>query len=348
MNFFGIIRKYPINRRLTDAEISHQLRQNQRQNVDPHYQLSVIEMNSTYLETVDKWFAWKGYLTAVILTALLTVVLGIGFVAFEAFLMGIQGTGMAAKNPNSFVWSGVGMFVLFFVPAVAICVWLLRKDSFTFTHYPIRFNRKDRMVHVFRTNGTILSAPWDQIFFTLGHMGQWNEWEVRGHVLDVDRVTVKETFALSFVDSIPAPPGGADQWRGTKEDSVSAHWEFVRRYMEDGPQAVSDQIQFCMPVASKKESAKGSFERMFANMSGAPIIAFIVMCPFLLLFSVGRLIAMRTSKIPVWPREILASSPIPDEDPYAIMGNHRGERTSVFPGAAQAAGVCFKESKAGN
>jgi hypothetical protein len=78
---------------------------------------------------------------------------------------------------------------------------------------------------------------------------------------------------------------------------------------------------------------------MFANMSGAPIIAFIVMCLFLLLFSVGRLIAMRTSKIPVWPREIPASSPIPDEDPYAIMGNERGERTSVFPGAAQAAGV---------
>lgn len=161
-------------------------------------------------------------------------------------------------------------------------------------------------------------------------MEQWNEWEVRGHVLGVDRVTVKETFALSVVDSIPTPAGGADQWRGTQNDSVSAHWEFVRRYMEDGPQAVSDQIQFCMPVAARKESAKGSFERMFANMSGAPIIAFIVMCPFLLLFSVGRVIAMRTSKIPVWPPEVFASSPIFDEDPYAITGKIEASGQQFF------------------
>jgi hypothetical protein len=56
-----------------------------------------------------------------------------------------------------------------------------------------------------------------------------------------------------------------------------------------------------------------------------------------------RLLAMMASKIPVWPREILASSPIPDEDPYAIMGNDRGERTSVCPGAAQAAEYALKK-----
>lgn len=345
MNFFGLIRKYPLNRRLTDVEISHQLRQAQRQNVEPHYQLSVIDMNSTYMETVDKWFAWKGYLTAIILASMLTVVVGMGFVALEIFLMGLLKTGMAVKDPNSYIWNGVGMFVVFFVPAVVVCIWLLRKDSFAFTHYPLRFNRKDRIVHVFRPNGTVLSAPWDAIFFTLGHMGQWNEWEVRGHVLDTDEITVKETFALSVVDSISVPSANADQWRNAKDDPVRAHWEFVRRYMEDGPQAVSDQIQFCMPVGAKKESAKGSFERMFANLSGAPIVALIVMFPFLLLFSVGRVIAMRTSKIPVWPDEILASSPVLDSDPYAITGNDEGERISVFPGAAQAAGVGFKAAK---
>jgi hypothetical protein len=31
-------------------------------------------------------------------------------------------------------------------------------------------------------------------------------------------------------------------------DFVRAHWEFVRRYMEDGPEAVSSLVKFCMPI----------------------------------------------------------------------------------------------------
>jgi len=248
------------------------------------------------------------------------------------------------ESASFYVWNGIAMFVLGFVPATAVVVWLLKKDSFAFTHYPIRLNRKTRMVHVHRTDGTTLSTPWDAVFFTLGYMPQWNESEVRGHILDTDGVTVKETFGLGVVGAMSAADRAAPEGKRSI-DVVLAHWEFVRRYMEEGPQSISDQIQFCMPVAVGKESAKGSFERMFANMSGAPIIAFIVMCPFLLLFSVGRVIAMKTSKIPVWPREILASSSMPDDDPYAITGDDKGERTPVFPSAALAAGVCFKPAK---
>jgi hypothetical protein len=64
-----------------------------------------------------------------------------------------------------------GHGLLFGLLALAL-IWLLRKESFAYTHYPMRFNRKTRTVHVFRPNGTVLSVPWDQLYFTLGHMAQ--------------------------------------------------------------------------------------------------------------------------------------------------------------------------------
>ena len=71
MEFTGIFVKYPVNRPLTEQERAQQLKQGQRLNVEPLYQLSVIKMNFTYLESVDKWFGWKGFLTLVALAFML-------------------------------------------------------------------------------------------------------------------------------------------------------------------------------------------------------------------------------------------------------------------------------------
>lgn len=45
-----------------------------------------------------------------------------------------------------------------FVSLVAAGIYLFTRDAFTYTHYPIRFNRKNRQVYVFRLNGTVLKA----------------------------------------------------------------------------------------------------------------------------------------------------------------------------------------------
>ncbi|MFS2005508.1 hypothetical protein ACEN9F_17930 [Duganella sp. CT11-25] len=62
MDFLGLVVRYPANRPLSDQERAHHLKQKQGLNIEPHYQLSVVKMNSTYLESVDKWFGsatWK-------------------------------------------------------------------------------------------------------------------------------------------------------------------------------------------------------------------------------------------------------------------------------------------------
>jgi hypothetical protein len=98
-------------------------------------------------------------------------------------------------------------------------------ESFAFTHYPIRFNRKTRMVHLFRTNGTVVSVPWDRVFFTMGHMTQWNEWEVRGHVLKPDNDTIQETFALSFstLSAMDADPACTEFSRTIMSGALGVH-----------------------------------------------------------------------------------------------------------------------------
>jgi hypothetical protein len=339
MEFSGLILNHPSKRLLTEKERAYQLKQRERLNVEPHYQLSVIKLNSTYLESVDKWFAWKGAITAVTAALFLIFVGGGGRMSLMWFL---DAAGVTSSPEDVYVSLANGLAMAVVVALIGWCItWLLRKESFAFTHYPVRFNRKTRMVHVFRTNGTVLSVPWDDVFFTMEHMAQWDEWEVRGHVLEPDSTTVRESFALSYLGSLNPSDAQPNRTQFSAQDFVHAHWEFIRRYMEDGPQSVSGQVQFCMPVDTQRESMQVSVQRLFANITGAPIVLFLMLLPFCLVISLFRLFAMRTSRVPHWPTEIDAVCAIESNDPYAIEGNPSADRVAVFPEAAKAAGVGF-------
>jgi multisubunit Na+/H+ antiporter MnhG subunit len=292
-------------------------------------------MNSTYLESVDKWFGWKGTITALVLAFL--AIFGALYVGLVHLSL-TRAPDFQGETGDGTILTIVGLIVL---PFLAGFIWLLFKDSFAYTHYPMRFNRKTRMVHVFRTNGTVLSVPWDAIFFTLGHMPQWEDWEVRGHVLDPDGVTVRETFALSYVGELANGDVDPLQAKFSDQDFVRAHWEFVRRYMEEGPQAVTTQVQFCMPISAQRESFKNGVERVFANIAAAPFLLYWLLFPLCLAVSLARVIAMRTSKIPQWPAEVETTSTIEPGDPYAIEGDQAGERVASYPAAAAAAGIAF-------
>jgi hypothetical protein len=338
MEYSGLIAKYRTNRPLTGQERADHLKQDLRLNVEPHYQLCVVKMNSTYLESVDKWYAWKGALSLFVIAIMIVLVGGLGWPALEVVLEA------AGILPSPLVGislaSGIAMSII--VSCIALLtILVLRKESFAFTHYPIRFNRKTQLVHAFRTNGTVLSVPWDQVYFTLGHMPPWNETEVRGHVLDADNVTVRETFALSYVGMLGAMKAGPDRTPFATDDFVRAHWEFIRRYMEDGPQQLLGQVEYCMPVDGRRERFSLGAKRVFANIAGAPGGLFIMLLPWCAVVSLFRGFAMRTSKVPQWPEEIDAACAIEPDDPYAIAGDAQGQRVAVFPEAARMAGVAF-------
>lgn len=295
MDFNGLFKPYPANRLLTDAERERRLLQRQRLEVEPAYQLSVIRMNSTFMELVDKHFAWKGFLTTVALGFF--SIIGGFWLAMALYSLTTPGR-METDWPWLLLMFGVAspVFFLFF--------WVFKQDNFRFTHYPIRLNRKTRMVHVFRINGTVLSVPWDEVFFCIAALPQRN-WEIQGHVLDKDGVTVKETFAFML--------------NGTGEmdrDLLVHYWEFVRRYMEEGPSSIAEYVKHCLPIADKKEGFIFAFQRMHFDVGSVSILLQIPVLLIYLAIYPGRWLAMHTCKIPVWPDEIERVCPIEANDPY--------------------------------
>lgn len=296
MDFNGFFGPYPVNRPLTDKEHESRLKQKQRLDIDETDDLSVIRFNSTYMEVVDKWFAWRGINSTIGVAGL------VGGLALNSIFW-IPTSFKLESFLEGLPWALLMLVIT--IPFFLLMGWIVKKDSFRFTHYPIRLNRKTRMVHVFRTDGTVLSKPWDELFFCVATLQKKN-CEIQGHVLDKDGVTVKETFAFPATGT-----GEADRAQ------LPRYWEFVRRYMENGPQAVAKRVEYCLPIAEQRETFAGGFHRMHgqAHALFAPILIVVLLVLYVLPYP-GRWLAMRTSKLPMWPKEIEERCVIEANDPY--------------------------------
>lgn len=85
--------------------------------------------------------------------------------------------------------------------------------------------------------------------------------------------------------------------------------------MEDGPKSIIDIGDMYLPIANQRETAKMSLYRIWANFAQNAVAA-IVTLPILVPLWLGRLFAMRTSKIPRWPAEVEAACHIEPGDPF--------------------------------
>lgn len=285
MEYTGLTTKYPVNRPLTELDRERQLHQELKLDVALAYQLSVIRVDEGCLEIVDKYYALKGAMTTIMM---------VPAVMFLVFLGAV--TVFSATTPGRMAedWPVLLAFYVMAAPLFAVLYWGFRRESFAYTHYPIRFDRIARMVHVFRLNGTVLSVPWEDIFFCLD-TGQGGSWNIRGHVLAADKVTVLETFALS-------PTAGK-----SAKQVMLGFWEMVRGYMEEGPAPAMNLAKMLLPIEHQRESFAFGFHRMHAVSTGESAPVVLLFAVLSAVFAPGRWLAMRTSKIPNWPADVVAS-----------------------------------------
>ena len=305
--YSGLVTKFRVKRPLDQQERLSQLKQKEALRIEPVDSACVIKLNSTFLETTDMWFACKGDSSPMVL-----------------FFIGLFGWGLFVVVQYTLfgdeVWKD-GPLVLFgisamFVPFLCVLLWLLSKEFFSYTHYPSRFNRKTRMVYVFRTNGTVLATKWDKVFFTLGRLNQRAEHEVRGHILASDGKTIEETFALSCADFIPSAtitPG-----QSLENDPVRANWEFIRRYMEVGPESVISNISYIQPIDARRETFSEGLKRIFHNNAKSPRFFVWLMFVPALLSGFTRFLAMHSCRIPKWPKEVEDACIIEPGDPCIL------------------------------
>lgn len=300
----GLIWKYKVGRPLTEFEVRHRLNQRQRLEVEPADEAALIEINSTYLESLDKYFAEKGWLALVSIAVLIFVV------PISALVGSWIYSGLQESGDNIDVWMGVFFLLVFIVPLTVVSVFAFRLEGWRLTHYPIRLNRANRMVYVFRQDKSILSVAWDDVFFTLNKENSrpmLELWEIQGHVLSKDGKTVDETFAFSAVAG---------------HDVLHRHWEFLRRYMEEGPEKLVDRVKDYAPTGKRKEKFWEGFSRLVSDdIVLSPIFA-MVFSPFTFLQALARWLVMRTCKIPVWPQEIQKACAVTPDDPWARNADH--------------------------
>ena len=301
----GMVTGYKVNRPLNQYEQQHRFNIRQPSSTQPHYDLSLIKLNSTFVECVDKWFAMRGFL------AMWGALFG-GFVAYGLLHM------------PSIYFRGEGhelvgvLLMTFFSTLLAAFGYLFTRDAFTYTHYPIRFNRKNRQVYVFQRNGTVLKAGWEDIYWTIyGHNIGTHDLYVVGHVMGEDKTTVKETFALSTTEA--GAPG---------EQNLRSLFEFFRRYMEEGPGPVLDALKptplIMLPgIDKEKESWRFGWEVLTLSLNGMLVLQ-VLMQIFFFPISLFRWIVMRTSKIPQWPQWVEDECAIDPDDPWVRDGRHRG------------------------
>lgn len=297
--------RYPVDRPLTDEERAHQYRQQVAGEGPPMDFLSVIKLNGSYIELVDRWYPITGF--SVWFGACVAFVgLLITFVVSWAFFFApIQDEPIARwlllliLGPVSLGLAVLGGFIV-------------RTECGRWTHYPMRLNRKTRQVYVFRQNGTVLTVSWDELFIALGKANNpmvGTTYDLRAHVLDANGETVRESFSLGYA------------FLGN-ERSIGKFWAFLQPYMEapDGVERTHHHLKeggFLAPIDGRKEGWRWSIARSFMLAAHWPWLQFLG-SPFLGLNAVGRMFAMATSKQPAWPAEIEAANTVEPGDPYQL------------------------------
>src|SRR5690606_20705814 len=154
----------------------YHLDQNQRLDVEPYPDLMVIRLNSTYQEIVDKYFPGRGFLGLLVIVSLCAMAY-----PFAGSLSDVLSAVRFGEDRSGEISFGISVVALFAGVAAAI-LWFGKADLFGYTHYPIRLNHRTQMVHVFRKDGSVLSVPWADLYFTLDYdFSYFRFWEIHAH-----------------------------------------------------------------------------------------------------------------------------------------------------------------------
>ncbi|MDR2851560.1 MAG: hypothetical protein LBV61_00630, partial [Burkholderiaceae bacterium] len=122
-------------------------------------------------------------------------------------------------------------------------------------------------------------------------------------------------------------------------------WEFIRRYMDEGPQAVADHPMARYVSLSVTPTIKNCM--LFAmNYTGAYTpLKRVLFWPFLWLFTLVRWLIFYTCKKPVFPEEIEATCKVDEDDPniWPIPAS-AGQFAQEIPGVLEYAEARAKRS----
>lgn len=269
---------------------------------------TVFSMNDTCLEVSDGSYWDKGRgLLAFLLPGTASFVFSVGLVWMMTHLPPIY----EQRGEVGLMDGVLGFFLVLMLGLFGMGVWALTRECFGYTRRPIRFNRINRTMYVFRSNapGGILSVPWDKAFFYIERKPRTGiprtaRRLIRCLVLDddgqvFDTFSVGKHLVLAFDED--SAPGRLLM------DELRQYFEFYRRFMEEGPSSVPPVTVFLSPDVSFRNTLKMYFGGTSDDIrSGNPLFWLLVAIMALPTFLQATLhyLTQLTCREPVWPEEV--------------------------------------------
>ena len=289
--YSGWVIKWRVNRNVSEEEYASGLLMKPLEGACSDDKGTLTAFNSTYVEFVDRRFRLRGGFGTMIATV---------WFLFSLFFIFFAWLGLPHQEFDEII----GVIVISSVSLLSGFIsWyvLPRLDFFNCTNYPVRFNRRTRMVYVYRSSrdGGILAIPWGEGFFHVGK-GLRNKYllDLRCHVLDDNMVS--DTFVVgAYFDD---------------ETIIRNLWTFICKYMDEGPDAVRPRHL----MISTKPTWKNCYIFIAGNMRLYSSMKRFLFAPVLLLFAGFRWLVMVTCRPPVWPQVIEDACRIDEIDPNRL------------------------------
>jgi hypothetical protein len=291
---------------------------------------SVFAMNDTFLEVCSPEFGLRGF----------GGIFGLGMVglAYPGFLA-LSGFLSEMRAGDSGAWvTAFGLVV--FTGMIAFCWSIVRQDWFTQRDWPVRFNRKTRMIYVARPwwMGGFFSMSWDDAVVRLVDDKRLDGTNRTLGFADIDPATGKFRGVRRGIGTVTDFFGGlftlmahAKEVRGPNfdwkrrffrniaeaglptetVDEEHMWFEYIRVYMEDDWKRLPEPYFYVSRRASLIDCLKHWFcyydlkrSRERGHDYSKQLAKIIGLSPIWLLLAINRYIAMLTSREPKWPEEV--------------------------------------------
>ncbi|MBF8669166.1 hypothetical protein IR012_06460 [Pseudomonas putida] len=184
-----------------------------------------------------------------------------------------------------------------------------RLEMLTSRHLLIRFNRKTQQVHLHRPSccGGIATFPWRTTAST-------------GVNPEDDSLSAGMRLCLVWHPSrtgLPHMEMALIGKQGQGGSELRDEWEFIRRYMEDGPHAVP-RPRLSTQLPSPVQAFSAQFEglgRFFRKSSWLFKVVLLLVCPAFVIIGTGHWLSLLLCWRPRWPKVIreagMPGKPVP-------------------------------------
>jgi hypothetical protein len=307
---YDYMTRVALNRPITDKEAARRVDVHKSVADEAADAYAAFGMNDTYLEVCDASYFQLGWCLLAFLVGFPVLL----FLAISNAVDSIEVPAAIVRNGEAgwFSASGWALSALAFAGCIFTVV-LLRKDCFNYRHKSVRFNRRTRMVYAFKHNGPggVVQVPWDKAFFYV-HRQASNSMMggaptlMRCLVLN-DAGKVVDTFSFGL-RTVNGASESSDYGRQVLYQ-VQANFEFIRRYMEEGPTALPAVKEYLPREPSLRNSMRVWFYGLgnIGRMSSAlRAFSFLIGGPVFIL-AILHYVSQLTSREPVWPADVEAA-----------------------------------------